>query len=461
MTIWAPDISQRQGSKFRAISEAIATDITDGRLSPGDRLPPQRKLAWALNVTVGTVSRAYAEAERSGLVKGEVGRGTYVLHPGIRANPAMQAVEHADEIDLSFSFPPPCDEEALFAKTLTRIAESPDHRILLDYHPHAGTRRHRAAGAAWLGRSGIEASPEDIVVTVGAQHGIIVALTALTQPGDRILTEALTYPGVKPIAAMLGLRLEGVAIDSKGLIPEAFEEACRTGTARVLYVVPSIQNPTTTVLPMARREAIADIARRYDVNIVEDDIYAYLLKAPPSPIASLAPERSFYINSLSKTLAPGLRIGFLKGPADTIERLALAIRTTCWTAPPLTAEVASRWIEDGTGMKILEGRRSEAVARLVIADRILDGHDISGAPGRIHVWLKLPEPWRANEFAAEARRRKVVVTPAETFAVGRTNPPHAVRICLGMPRTRQTLIAGLEILADLLSGPAGTDVALV
>ncbi len=455
MTIWKPTLDDHTGPKYRAISQSIAADIAEGRLASGERLPPQRELAWALGVTVGTVSRAYADAERAGLVKGEVGRGTYVLRPGYRHQHPVHIEPEPGLMDLTFAFPPPGpEEERQLADSLRELSSDPHCGALLDYQPNAGTERQRTAGAQWMARIGLEVAPQQVVQTAGAQHAILVALSALTRPGDRVVTECLTYSGVKSVAATLGLRLDGLAMDEDGVTPDAFENACRDSRVRVLYCIPTGQNPTTAVMPVERRQKIADIARRYDVSIIEDDILAYLFDAPPPPIANYAPERSYYITSLSKTIAPGLRVGYIAAPAAMTDRLSAAIWATCWTATPITTEIAARWIESGAAARILDGRKREIAARRAMCEEILPTDDHGIRSGPIHLWLQLPDPWRANDFVTEARRRHVAVTPAESFAVGRNSTPHAVRICFGMPRTRDELKTGLETISSMLKDPA-------
>lgn len=461
MTIWTPDLHTHDGPKYQAIAAGIADDIAEGRLMPGAKLPPQRDLAWRLGVTVGTISRAYTEAERLGLVRGEVGRGTFVLRPGLREGFPPQGSQAPDAIDLSLSFPAPGDEADYLATALHRMADDPATGELLDYQTPAGNIRHRAAGAAWISASGLAPTPEQIVMTTGAQNGILVALAALTQPGDHIFTEALTFPGVKPVATMLGLRIEGLPIDADGLIPEALEAACRTQACKVLYLIPTIHNPTSVVMPQSRREAIAEIGLRHGLTIIEDDIAARCMDDPPIPIATFAPENTVYLTSLSKTVAPGLRIGYLYSPPHLLERQASIVGASAWMAPPLAGELATRWIEDGTAERILESRRREAYIRISLAQSKLAGQELSATPGCHHTWLTLPDPWRAADFTAEAKRRGVIVAPAETFAAGRTNAPHAVRVCIGMPRHRDQLEKALDILLDILQGSALRDISMV
>src|SRR6266851_1552084 len=270
MTSWLPDLKRFTGPRYRAIAEALAADIRDGRLPAGTRLPTHRDLAWRLRVTVGTVSRAYAEAERRGLIGGEVGRGTFVREPAsarvlsfVRPEP-----ERPDFIDLSFNYPIVGDEAPALAAVLALLAGSNDLARLLHYSPSAGRPADREAGAAWIARGGLETAAERIVLTNGGQHALATVLSTLMRAGDTL-------------ANLLDLRLVGLAMDADGLLPDAFDSACRGGAIKALYTMPTLHNPTTAIMPEARRREIAEIARRYGVAIVEDDVYGFLLDTPP------------------------------------------------------------------------------------------------------------------------------------------------------------------------------------
>ena len=458
MTKWMPDLDSRTGPRYLAIADALEGDIAEGRIKAGGRLPTHRDLAWNLGVTVGTVSRAYAEVERRGLVNGEVGRGTYVRGPAPATSFDFdETAGAAAPINLSVSAPPSGGLQGLIGPTLEAIAKDPDAAALLGYQPHAGRPEHRAAGAEWLARRGLQVPPGRVIVTNGANHGVNVALIATTRPGDRILTERLTYAVIQPIAKMFGLRVDPVATDRDGLIPEAVDAACRTGDAKALYCIPTIQNPTTTIMPETRRQAIAEVAQRHDLAILEDDIFALLAESAPPPIVSYAPDRGYYITGLSKTVAPGLRVGYVAGPAQAVDRLAAAVSTTCVMASPLSAEVATRWIREGTADRIVANHRREMAARRDLARKILAAWETDCPQGSLHLWLHLPEPWRSMDFVAEAKLKGVLIAPAEAFAIGRRETPDAVRIGIGLPRDRVSLETGLRILADLLDeGPSQT-----
>ena len=451
MTSWQPDLASHPGPRYAAIADALAADIAAGSLTTGDRLPTHRDLAWRLGVTVGTVSRAYAEAGRRGLVSGEVGRGTYVrtVVPAVALAMAGPAAEDTF-IDMTLNFPAAGSEAAAIGPTLQEMAADPATAGLLRYHPNGGLPEHRATGAEWLGRCDLPVTAERVLVTAGAQHGVIVVLASLTRPGDRILTEGVTYPGVQLVARLLGLHLDPLPLDAHGLQPEALEAACRRGGYRALYCIPTLQNPTTVTMPAERRQAIVDIARRYNLPILEDDIFRRLAPAPPPPLCALAPDLVYYVTGLSKTTAPGLRVGFAAVPTVAVDRVASAIRSTCWIAPPIAVEIACRWIRDGSAEQILQDLRREAAWRRERTLRALSRWDVDCAPGALHIWLHLPEPWRSTDFAAEAKRRGLGVTPAEAFSVGRRAPSHAIRACFGPLPSRAALDKALGILTEML-----------
>jgi DNA-binding transcriptional MocR family regulator len=433
-----------------AIAEALADDVASGRLAPGTRLPTHRDLAERIGVTVGTVTRAYAEVQRRGLISGEVGRGSFVRRGDAVVPSAGEESAAGAPIDFRLNLPASGDGGRRLAETLGQLARGPLDE-LLDYNPEGGLPRHRAAGAEWLKRAGLAVGSERVVVTNGAQHGMAIAFLALAKAGDVVLTENLTFHGMKELAGHLGLVLAGLPTDAEGILPEAFDDACRTQRPRALYCMPNLQNPTAAVMGRPRRKAIAEIARRHDVNIVEDDVYGFLLgdKVSP-PLAALAPERTYYVTSLSKCVAPGLRVGYVVAPPGKTEAIISATRATCRMATPLMAEIASRWIADGVAEAFVAFQRREVAARREIATRALAGIPSPAHPMSFHLWIPLPEPWRAEAFVAELKAKGVWVLPAETFAVGRTPAPNAVRVCLGAARGRAAIERGLEVLAATL-----------
>ncbi len=456
MTKWLPEIGTQRGPRYLAIADRLARDITEGRLRAGDRLPTHRDLAWSLGVTVGTVTRAYTEAERRGLLVGEVGRGTFVRerHAEIGLVPAPSS-SVPGFIDFSRNFPADHGQAGLIAIAMGEVAQSNDFGALLGYATTTGLQAHRDAAATWLARDGFAVDAKDIVITSGAQHAMMLALSAVARPGDVVLTEELTFYGFKSVANMLSVRLSGVACDAFGLMPEALDTACRQLSPKALYTLPTLQNPTTVTMPIERRLEIVEICRRHGVMIIEDDIYGFLSPAAPLPLAALAPDQTLYVTSLSKSVAPGMRIGYMRAPEAWAERLAGMMRASLWMAPPIMAEIAARLIRSGAARKLAQAQRDEAARRQAIAARILAGQEIAAPPFAVHLWLHLPEPWRREEFAVAARHRGVGIASADAFAVGRMTVPHAVRICVTAPREVTQVERGLSVIAELLrAGPS-------
>jgi len=454
MTIWTPDLSGRNGPRYRAIADALAEDVRGGRLTVGTRLPTHRDLAWRLKMTIGTVSRAYAEAERRGLITGEVGRGTYVRRrttiAPVMPGDVLEESRDPDFIDLSINRPSAPGEGAAIAAALQGLASEPDLATLLDYHAPAGHHEDRIAGAAFLNLCGLAATPEQVVVTAGGQHAMACVIGALTQPGDTLAAEVLTYPGLRAVARLLRLRLVAIAMDEQGLVPDALDAACRAASVRALYTMPTLHNPTTVTMPVARRRALAEVAQRHGVALIEDDVYGFLLDGPLPPLVHYAPQHGIYITSTSKSLVPALRVGYVHAPLAEIEPIAAAVRATVYSAPPLMARIVARWLADGTVTRLAAEKRREMRIRNRRAREMLAGLEISGDPAAAHLWLTLTEPWRADDFAAAARRCGVGIIPAAAFAVTR-QPPNAVRICLGAQTTAEQVERGITRLSTLLA----------
>ncbi len=449
--MWTPDLSLYDGPVYRSIADAIAGGVRERRLKPGERLPTQRDLARQLGLTIGTITRGYAEAKRRGLVSGEVGRGTFVR----RERPSAISFSFRDHtdgvIDLGMNLPVPSTSDQRLLEEIATLAQDGGLADALGYQESRGAARHRECGAEWIRRSGLAATAEEVVVTCGVQHAMLVVFATRCQPGDTVVTEALTYQGMTALARLLHLRVEGVAPDGERMRPDALEDACRRHAPTALYVQPTVHNPTASVMSETRRADIVDIAHQYDVAIVEDDTYGFLAPDAPPPLTQLAPERSYFLTALSKSLLPALRIGFVRAPRDAVQSLERAMMASTWMASPICAQIAAACIERGVADRSVESRLEETAARRDLAMRVLGTHFPDRSPGQgYHLWVTLPEPWRVEDFVAEARARDVLVMSSETFIVGRGAAPHAIRVCLGAPETRAELEKGLEVVAQLL-----------
>ena len=307
---------------------------------------------------------------------------------------------------------------------------------------------------AWLARSGVPAGSEEVVVTQGAQHGLLCALMAVTRPGDLLLTEALTYAPVKAMARRLALKLKAVPLDREGLRPDALADICRSHGARALYLGPTLQTPTTATMGSDRRTQIAEIACRHGLIVIEDDVFGLLKPDRPAPLVTLAPAQTVYVTSTSKCLAPALRVGFVRASGASAKAIRNAVSLTCWMTPPLMVGVVARWLRDGTADRLIDRQRAHAAGRQAIAASLFTEDDARADPHGLHLWLALPPQWSADAFRLEAARRGVLIADRAAFAVDPGTRPNAVRLSLGHEPQEHRLRRGLETLCALLRDPS-------
>jgi DNA-binding transcriptional MocR family regulator len=442
---WLQRLERNGRPLYLALVEALDAAIRDGELQAGDQLPPQRAVAELLGIDFTTVTRAYGAARARGLVEGAVGRGTFVR--------AGAGEDEAGLVDLSMNLPPPPQGMSLAAAlkaTIAAILDRTDPASLMAYHPGAGTLGQKTVAAAWLAPCLGEIAPERVLICPGAQTGLAAALSAVARPGDALIAEPLTYPGLKAIAEQQHLRLVACPVDGEGFEPAALERLCASERPAAIYVVPTTQNPTASTMGLARRRDVALIAQAAGVWLIEDDPYSRLFDAPLPALASLAPERTIYLATLSKTLTPGLRIAFMAAPAGAMgERLAESLRATGLMASPLMAATAASWIREGAATDLLDGVRREARARRQIAAQILPA--AKGAAEGVHVWLDLPDSPQPGQLRLAAQQRGLSVVTADAFAAG-DQYPNGIRISLGGPAKQSVLSEALQKVADLLGG---------
>ena len=451
---WAAALRRSSKPAYIALADALAEDIQSGKLVAHQRLPTLRALAQATGLNFTTVARGYAEAQRRGLLDARAGRGTFVREL-IRSGP-VRRTEPTNMIDMTMNMPPEPRERALLQRIsegICEIGSTEDPQALLRYEQFGGHPADREAGAMWLSRLVPCVDFQRVMVCSGVQSGLLALFTLLARQGDAVACEAVTYPGIKGIAAQLGIRLRSLPADDEGIDPEAFGGMCAADPPKALYLNPLYNNPTTAILSQERREAVVEIARRFSVPIIEDDPYGCLPTQRPDSLAALAPELTFYVSGLSKCFGAGLRIGYLVAPnARYGARLSAILRTTTVMAAPLTVRLATRWINDGTVRMATLAIREESAHRQVLASSILRKADFVAKPNAFHLWLRVPEPWTRIEFATHLHNHGVGVVVSDTFAVG-GEPPEAVRVCLGGPISRAECAHVLELIEDAIEQP--------
>ena len=435
-----------------AIAGAIADDIDAGRLASGDRLPAQRELAKRLKIHFTTVARGYVEAQNRGLIESRVGQGTFVSAKSRALQPPQSFPPRP--VDLTMNLPPePSDPELIERMQAGVEYVAKDIVSLLRYQEFGGSQADRDAASTWFRRRALAPPRERVFIAPGAHAALSGILTLIAKPGDSILCEQITYPGIRSITAQLGLKLVGLAMDHDGVDPDALAEACEKLKPKAIYLNPTLQNPTTLTIPTARRREIAAIAARHQLPILEDDAYGFIPapRSGPPPFAAIAPEVTWHIAGLAKCIGAGLRTAYVIAPSTRAGlSFAASLRAATVMASPLTVALVTRWTDDGTAAMLLRFIRSETAQRQKLAAHILPEGSYRGDPLSFSIWVPLPPQWARSVFVEHLRTTGIGIVASDAF-VASGEAPEAVRICLGGPPSRAKVQGALEHIAHAMS----------
>lgn len=440
---WVPDLARISGAKYLAIADAMQAAIESGRLRAGDRLLPQRDLAARLGVDLTTVTKAYDQARARGLIGARGRAGSFVLpQDAIAAGPPPR--------DTGMNMPPEVPGGSLLAtweRTASALLRAEGAGGRLHYTPAGGRAADRAAGTALFARLGLPSDPDQLIVAAGAQNALHAIVAATLKPGDVVACGAHVYSVFLALARRFGLRLAPLArVDA-----DSVDALCRTTRVAALYLVPTNDNPTTRTLGLAEREALADVLRRHDVRLIEDDAYGQLPDRPLAPVTSFVPELGYYVASVSKILSPALRVAHVRAPSvrDALS-LAAEVHASTVMAPPLDCALVTRWIEDGSYARLTAETRAEAKARQAIAASVLPPGSYAAHESGYHLWVLLPPPLDRGQVAAALRAEGLTAIPSDMFAAGDSDAS-ALRVSLGGAIDRAGLTRGLTALEMQLS----------
>ncbi|MGE0847955.1 MAG: PLP-dependent aminotransferase family protein, partial [Flavobacteriaceae bacterium] len=441
-------------------ADRIETDISAGVLPAGAKLPPQRDLAYDIGVTIGTVGRAYALVRERGLVSGEVGRGTFVrgetaaeapapaAMPGA-ASPRSPAQVSAGRLRMDSTSAPDIGQSATIQDLVGEISRQHPYEII-DY-TRAWPLHWREAGSRWLATGSWKPEPQTVVPALGVHAAVMSVISAVTQPGDKIVFEKLTYTSITRSANLIGRRSLVVGSDAEGCDPDDFERLCAQQHPKLAFLMPTLHNPTLAVMAEDRRRAIAEIARRHNVLLIEDAIYGVLAEQQPEALVSFAPERTFHVGGLSKAVSAGVRAGWVACPANYASRVQTAHKMMTGGIPFLLAELGARLVLSGHARAIRAGVREEIAAREAAARRIFAGHEFSSSPEAPFIWLKLPDPWFSATFRTAALGEGVLVDDEDEYKPVRTGQTfHRIRVGFTSVQTREDALRGFGILRRLL-----------
>jgi DNA-binding transcriptional MocR family regulator len=448
---WIRKLTESRKPAYLLIPELIEEDLASGRLRPRDRLPGLRDLADELQLNYTTVARAYAEARKRGLLDSRAGSGTFV-----RGRTATLPLSGGSSVEMTMNMPPePAELAARLRDSAARLFAATDPYRLLRYQDFGGTPDDRAAGTKWLKRRFDDCDEDKVLVCPGIHSALVALVSQLARPGGTICLDTLAYPGIKAIAAQLGVRLQALARDDDGPLAHAFEALCKSDKPSAFYCNPTIQNPSTVTLSSKRREALADVALRYSVPIIEDDAYGMLPVNAPDAMVSFAPDLTYYVTGFSKSFGAGLRVAYIRAPsARRAQHLAGALRATTVMASPFTMLLATQWVDDGTADLMLDAIRTESAARQAIAARVLSKWTFDADPAGFHFWMPIDPVcgWQASELALQLRSQGIGAVSATAFATD-GNPPEAIRVCLGGPKNLDECEDALRLIADTVEHP--------
>lgn len=452
---WRKALAAGGKPAYLLIADLIAQDIDSGRLGPRDRLVTLRELSDQLQINYTTAARGYAEARKRGLIDARVGSGSFV-----RVSRAPTLLRSGAEMSMNLPPEPAAAElQQRLRDGATSLLAQVHWHDLLRYQDFGGTAHERHTAATWLCQRLPTCHADQVLLAPGIHSVLGALMSELARPGGVVCVEALTYPGLKALANQLGVRLHALPMDEDGLLVDAFEDACKSLKPQALVCNPTLHNPTTATLPQARREALADVALRYSVPLIEDDAYAMLPRQSPPTLASLAPDITHYVSGFSKCFGAGLRTAYVRAPSARLaQRLAGALRASSVMASPITSALATRWVLDGTVEAMRQAIRQASQARQALAERHLAAHAYRAHPDGFHLWLPLPRGTPAAECAAHLRAQGVGAVASAAFSTS-SQPPEALRLCLGGPGNLAQCEQALRLVAHTLEHPLRTHTA--
>jgi len=461
------------GAKYKALARAIRQAIAEGRLSPGDKLPPVREAAWTLGITPGTVARAYTLLTVEAVLNAAVGRGTFVAdRPAdspAQDSPAQDGPaqgrmrnidwqrrsppENTDQVSLFSTRLPDMGQVAMIHAGFAALAQRP-MADLLNYPSRTAFEPARRAVLRWLEGTDLGPIDEgDMVLSHGGQSGVSLVMQAVLR-GQRpvVLVEELSYPGFRRAAHLLRADVIGVPMDAQGIVPDALEELVLRLDAQLLCTSPEVHNPTGIFTPLERRRAIAQVAERTGLQILEDDCYR-MGRARTQSYRAILPGQGWYVSSISKTLTPALRIGFAVAPKGQQSALRRTAEHGFFGLARPLADLTEDLLDRPETETIMQRVQAELTAYIGSAAEILAGYDLVHRDDMPFLWLRLPTGWRSGAFCQAAEARGVQVRAADEFALRDGRAPHAVRIGINAQVTRASFDAAIRRLRDLLDNP--------
>ncbi|OXS26078.1 MAG: GntR family transcriptional regulator [Acetobacterium sp. MES1] len=446
---WKPVLNHQVKPLHLSLARQMEQDIKTGKLLPGTKLPPQRELADFLDINVSTVSKACKVCELKGLLSATVGSGTFVSFDALANAYLLPDDKPRNLIELGAVFPDTATFSPLIGCLKDMLNEADADKLFNYSRPNANIWLKDTA-VKLMEKGGFCPAPANILFSNGGQNAISAILAGLCRHGDKIGADPHTYSGLKTTASMLGIQLIPIRHRDGEMDGDALMDSCRNENIKGIYLIPDHHNPTTHTMSIDRRRALAEIAREQNIFIIEDGAYHLLAENARPAVASFAPEQTIYIASMSKTLAPGLRMAYLSVPQAYRKQVSKALYNLNISVSPLMAVLAARVIVSGQLDQFIKSHQQNARQRNQLVNRNLSDYLCHGDETSIFRWLELPGTITGSVFEALAMEQGVRVYGAERFTVGNSIPSRAVRMSVCAPETLAELEQGLIILKNLL-----------
>lgn len=445
---WRPVLDKGKRTLYRTLAQSLENDIMNGTLKPGTKLPPQRELADFLDVNVSTIQKAFKVCMLKGLLSATVGSGTFVAYDALTSGRLLTEAPSQHIIDMGATVPEASGNETLRTLLLEMVNEN-NAAHLFSYNITRETQWQKDAAVRLFAYCGHTTKSQQVLFANGGQNALSAVLVALFRRGDKIAVDAHTYPGIKTTAALLGIQLIPILQTELGMDTIALEATCKNDKIDGVYLIPACHNPTTTTMPQPQRKEVARIVKQYGCILIEDGTYQLMSEGMAS-ISDLIPEQSVYIASLSKAIAPGLRMAYLSVPDVYLSAVSDALYSLNVAVVPMMAELSARIIASRQFEVIIQDHKIYTAQRNDIVDKWLPKGICKGQKTDIFRWLLLPERFRGTEFENLCLSHGVQVYAAERFSVGNAPPAHAVRLSICAPTDLEQLSEGIQILARLL-----------
>lgn len=355
-------------------------------------------------------------------------------------------------IDFTRSLPPvPPALSGALADALQSLTEA-DAAELVRKSSSFQSGRDLAAAADWLEpRFGTRPEAQQIFLTNGTQSAILMLLRAFVPKGMKLVAECLSYGVLDLLRQVACIEIEGVEIDHEGIVPDALEAACLRGGVGAIYCNPTFHNPTAGMMSESRRAAIAEVARRFRVPIIEDDPIGLLYEGLPRPIAAIAPDVAWYVSGLTKLIAQGMRLAYVVAPTGSNPKLVVdpVSRLSHWVPTPIVTALTTQMLETGSALDVRLEIAQENLRRFALSREKLVEGSFGGFEGSPHIWLPLA-PDKARQFVDEARSEGVLLRSQDLFQIGDSvEETGGVRLSLSSPRSLADVERGLSIVREL------------